>query len=208
MEAMTTQLDQLISRLQTEGVEAAQAQASAIIEQAEAQAKEIRAQAQAEAQAMKDKSLVELQARQTALDKRLRIAARDLVLLVQARLTQAYQDFLQANLAGQLDGKLLQECILALAKTPLTQGGWSLELPPETAQRMEQSLISAFAKELHAEVAIKAKEGLSPGFHLQQEGQRMYFDFTAERLTEIFYKQLSGNLKEVFGDLSAVQEEP
>ncbi len=208
MEVTTTHLDQLIQRLQKEGVEAAQTQAAAIVNQAEIQAKELVAKAIAEADLLRSRSEVETESRQTALDKRLRIAARDLVLVVQERLNQAFHQFLQTCIQGQLDQELLKACILSLAKTHQAPGTWTLVLPPEQLKQLEAGLISSFAQELQSNLVVQSKEGLSTGFYLQQEGQRMYFDFTATRLTEIFYKQLSGNLKEVLGNLAQEETSP
>lgn len=118
--AETTQtssgVQELIDRIRDQGVQAAEDKADRLLRDARQQAQEIVAQAKAEADAAQAKAREEIEAyRQASLDA-LRLAARDTVLDLEARVLARFEEFVKRLVVSATrDKELVRSIVLVLA---------------------------------------------------------------------------------------------
>ena len=198
MKSEILHLDQLIQRLQVEGVDRAESMAADILKQAEERARRIVAEAEEKAAEILNQSREDLQSREQALKDRLKTQGRDLLLLSRQRLQEAFADFVAQSLNKEIQPKFLAQCLEQLAQGIDPDQPVSLILPEETKADLAQELANRFGQALGKEVEVGRKKGLEQGFWVRLEEEERYFDFSLAHLSEIFMQLMSGNLKEIF----------
>ena len=109
-------VQELIDRIRDQGVQAAQEKADRLLRDARQQAQEIVSQAKAEAEAAQAKTRTETEAyRQASLDA-LRLAARDTVLDLEARVLARFEEFVKRLVVSATrDKELVRSIVLVLA---------------------------------------------------------------------------------------------
>ena len=109
-------VQELIDRIRDQGVQAAQTEADRVLRDARQQAQEIVARAKAEADAAQAKAREEIEAyRQASLDA-LRLAARDTVLDLEARVLARFEEFVKRLVVSATrDRELVRSIVLVLA---------------------------------------------------------------------------------------------
>jgi len=109
-------VQELIDRIRDQGVQAAQEKADRLLRDARQQAHEIVSQAKGEAEAAQAKARTETEAyRQASLDA-LRLAARDTVLDLEARVLARFEEFVKRLVVSSTrDKELVRSIVLVLA---------------------------------------------------------------------------------------------
>jgi V/A-type H+/Na+-transporting ATPase subunit E len=109
-------VQELIDRIRDQGVQAAQEEADRLLHHARQQATEIVAQAKAEAEATHEKARAEIEAYRLASIEALRLAARDTVLDLKARVTSRFEEFVKRLvISATRDKELVRSIVLVLA---------------------------------------------------------------------------------------------
>lgn len=106
----------LIDRIRTAGVQAAQEEADRLLRRARQQAADIVEQAQAEAEAAQASARAEIEAYRLASTEALRLAARDTVLDLKARVVARFEEFVKRLvISATRDKELVRSIVLVLA---------------------------------------------------------------------------------------------
>ena len=109
-------VQELIDRIRNQGVEAAREEADRLLRQARQQATEIVAHAKADAEAMQAKARAEIEAYRTSSIEALRLAARDTVLDLKARVMSRFEEFVKRLVVSATrDKELVRSIVLVLA---------------------------------------------------------------------------------------------
>ena len=109
-------VQELIDRIRDQGVQAAQEEADRLLRHARQQAAEIVAQAKAEAEAAQEKARAEIEAYRLASIEALRLAARDTVLDLKARVMARFEEFVKRLVVSATrDKELVRSIVLVLA---------------------------------------------------------------------------------------------
>lgn len=109
-------VQELIDRIRDQGVQAAQTEADRVLRDARQQAQEIVAQAKAEADAAQAKARAEIEGYRRASLDALRLAARDTVLDLEARVLARFEEFVKRLVVSATrDKELVRSIVLVLA---------------------------------------------------------------------------------------------
>jgi len=109
-------VQELIDRIRAQGVQAAPEEADRLLRHARQQAAEIVAQAKAEADATQAKAQAEIEAYRAASLDALRLAARDTVLDLEARVAARFEEFVKRLVVSATrDKELVRSIVLVLA---------------------------------------------------------------------------------------------
>jgi V/A-type H+-transporting ATPase subunit E len=109
-------VQELIDRIRTQGVQAAQEEADRLLREARQQATQIVAHANAEADATKEKTRAEIEAYRSASLEALKLATRDTVLDLKNRVLARFEEFVQRLVTSATrDKELVRSIVLVLA---------------------------------------------------------------------------------------------
>ena len=192
----------LITRLHDEGVQAGENEAERVVQKAEKRAAEIMAQARTEAENALTRAQEQIQAERTAVQDALKLAVRDTVLDLKSRLTSNFEMTVKKLVSAELHDKdFLRQMILAIVDRAAPDAGrgqaldllLSDELFPVDANGDEP--LSAFIQNIAHEVVTEGVElrpagNNKPGIRLRKNQEELEIDLTDEAIAALLVKHL------------------
>ena len=188
-------LDALLVKIRTEGVDKARAEADAIVAQARKDAEKIVATARSEAEQCKAQAQADADRFQQGAEATLRQAARD----VRMKLEQDITSLLERTLGGEVDatleagaivGKLVEEAV----ETYLRDGAVTVAAAPKLAEALKARLAQK------GEVKVVTDAQMGTGFRVLLKGGRVEHDFTGEAVTQALTALLRPQLAKLLKD--------
>ncbi len=188
---MAEELQQLLEKIQHDGVEKANAESAAILAKAKADAAAILKDAEAQAQALRTQAEADAKAFEERAQKTIAQGARDVVLEVKDAL-------------GKLLEKLLAQDVNAALATPAEAAQLALAAVKELgAAEAEIAAGEKLAATLKAQLAAAAAangvtvvldESMGAGFSLRLDGGRVEHDFSEAAIVAAIAKRLRPDL--------------
>ena len=176
---MELQIQELVSSIKKEGIEAARAEAAQIIAEANEQAASIVDAARAEAARIEAKSRQEIKLMEDGARVSAAHAQRDAMLSFRDAVQKEFERLLTANIGKTVQGETLAKLIrAALAE----------EDPADYAAdvaAVSEGLKSELAEELKKGLEIRLSPNVHTGFRLSAKDGSGYFDCSDEELTQM-----------------------
>ncbi len=191
---MAEELQQLLEKIQRDGVEKANAEAKAIVDKANAEAKAIVEKAQAEAAAATAKAEADAKAFAERANTTIRQAARDVVLEVREGVGRLFDGILAQDVNAALAGNaaaLAAEAIKALSSGSDAQVAANAQLA--------EALRAQFAASAAAGVEVVTDESVGAGFSVRLDGGRVEHDFSEKAIAAALAKRLRPDLAKIVG---------
>ena len=190
---MAEELQQLLEKIQRDGVDKAEADAKAIVAKAEADAKAIAAKAEADAKAIVAKAEADAKAFEARAAETVRQAARDTVLEV------------KEGVMRLLEGLLAQDVKAALASNAAALAAEAIKaLSAETAEvaanaQLAEALRAQLAASAANGVTVVTDESVGAGFSVRLDGGRVEHDFSEKNIAAALAKRLRPDLAKIVG---------
>lgn len=195
---MTEELQQLLDRIRTEGVEKAQAEAQALVEQARREAGEIVARAEAEAKAFRETAQRDADAYQRRAEQSIRQAARDVLIQVEQDLVGRFEGLLSREVgAGVADEAAFRKWVSEAVAAYLKGGDKQVEVVVGgAAAEQAAGLLARLRQEAGTPegITITPNPAFPAGFTLRLQGGRVAYSFTAEAITAALARLLRPQL--------------
>ena len=192
---MDVELGKLIEKLKSEGVEegrrigqeqtaAAEKAAAAILDEARSKAADILMQAENQAEKFRTMS-------ETAVQQ----AARDVRLLLKARIMEMFERAFKTEIAEALRPELIRDLILKIVDHWPGDGGIDIILAHQDAAAVEGLLGNGMRKLVKDGVVLKTSVSVRHGFRVALKGRDIFFDFTDATLAEALFALLKPQLR-------------
>ena len=176
---MELQIQDLVTSIRKEGIDAANEQGAQIIADAKKQAEAIIAEAKAEAKAAHDSSAREISILKEGAIASAEQAKRDALLSFKAAIKEEYEKILSAKVSENMSGAALGKLIQAVAVGEDISG-----YTAEVAE-VSDELTKTLAEEMKNGLEIKPVKGISAGFRLASKDGSGYFDCTDDAIAEM-----------------------
>ena len=176
---MELQIQDLVSSIRKEGVEAASAEAEAIIAEAKKKADSLVSNAKAEAQQYKDAAEKEINILKESAEVSAEQAKRDAVLAFKTEIQGEFEKILKTNIGKALSGDGLGKLIRAAVA-----GENVADCVAEVAE-VSDALKSELAKEIKDGLEIRPTKGVQTGFRLASKDGSGYFDCSDDGIMEM-----------------------
>ncbi|RKX88455.1 MAG: V-type ATP synthase subunit E [Spirochaetes bacterium] len=203
---MDVQLKELIEKIKSEGLKTAEEQSAEIIREAEKKAAEIVAKAESEASAMREKVKNEAAQFEASGKEALLQASRDLIIATRKNLEKLFSKVLEEEISAVLDGAFLEKVILTVV------GNWkedftdvSLLLPEDRIKELEAALRSKAAEAIKQGLDINPVKGIKSGFRVSVREGSVYYDFSAQGISEILSELLNPQIASILQEAAAVE---
>ncbi len=188
-------LDALLEKIRTEGVDKARAEADAIVAQAHKEAGIIVARARSEAEQCKAQAQADADRFQQGAEATVRQAARD----VRMKLEQDITALLERTLGGEVDaaldaGALVSKLVEEAVETYQREGEVKVVAPPKLAEALKARLAQK------GEVTVVTDAQMGTGFRVVLKGGRVEHDFTGEAVTQALTALLRPQLAQLLKD--------
>jgi len=195
---MEIQLNELIEKIKTEGVQSAEQKAAEIVEEAEKRAAATLEQARKESGRIIGEAQQQAARSEQAGRDALNQAGRDLILNVQARLKSLFQALVADSVRESYKATTLESAIVALVTAWQGDevGELAVQLPKDQLAQLEKGLRDQLAKEIEKGLTIEAAPGLEGGFRLARKDGGAYYDVSASNIAAILAEYLNPRLAE------------
>lgn len=190
---MTQDLQQLLEKIQRDGVDKAKAEADTLLAEARAQAKAAVESAHAQAAKVKADARQEAEAFERRAEETMRQSARDTVLNVEKAVTNLFQRLLLKEVNAALNEKteLVARLAAEAVRAYLGEKG-GIEIA--AADKLADLLRAQLAAEAANGVTVVTDEAAGTGFRIRLANGRVEHTFTGAAVAETLAKQLRPRL--------------
>lgn len=203
---MEVQLQEIIDKIKTDGVVAAETQAKEVLQEAEKEAKLIIEKAKSEAARIVNDGKAEAERFEKASISSIEQASRNTLLAFKVGVTDSLSELIKTETANAYDAQVLKDLIPETVKSFVqnnNEDDLSVVLSEENAKKLESTLLAAFKNNLkNNNVEIKASSELNQGFRIGVKDGSAYYDFSAESVAELFSKYLNPKVAQILNSVS------
>lgn len=185
---MAEDIQGLLNRIQSEGIEKAEAEKKQILENAKQQAEAILAAAKAEAEEIVKNAEAEAEINTNKGKAAVKQAARDVLLSLQADLQNRLEAIVKAGVGAAMTPELMGQIVLKMAEKYLSNPGndtVEMLLSANDAAALEAGLKAGLLADIKEKPEIQISSNFSSGLKIGVKGSDLFFDFSDEALTEI-----------------------
>jgi len=198
---MTEQLQELIERINREGVEAAESKGKEIVAAAEEKAEKIVADAQKAAEDLARNAETDAKKLQENAEKAIQQSFRNVMLSLKDEIQKYFDRIFTAEIGDSLTPDKLSEVIIAVGKKCADQISGEKDVKalvsPDDAKKLADSLIERFKKETGKGLKISPVPGIDAGFMVSFDGGESSYDFTDQGLKQLLSTYISAQLKKI-----------
>lgn len=189
---MTQDLQQLLEKIQRDGVDKAKSDADKLVSEAQAQARKIVEAAHAEAAKIKADARQEAEAFERRAEETVRQSARDTVLNVEKAVTALFGGLLLKDVNAALSSAELTAELAAEAVRAYIGEKGGVEVA--AAAKLADALRAKLAAEAASGVTVVTDDTTGAGFRLRLAGGRVEHAFTGAAVADALAKQLRPRL--------------
>ncbi len=184
---MAEDLQGLLDKIQSEGLEKAEEQKNQIIQNANTRAAQIIADAEARAEFILKDAAAEAEALQNKANVTIRQAARDILLALKADLLRRLQDVVKQCAGEAMTPAVMAEMIRKIAENYALQKDDKVEviLSSRDFSKVSEQLSAALLQNLKAQPVIYMGQNFSGGLQIGFRDQDVFLDFSDEALADI-----------------------
>jgi len=197
---MAEELQGLLDRIQKDGIEKADGEATKIIEEAKTKAADIIGNAKTEAEAMLAKAEEDGKMFQQRGESAISQAARDVVLSVGDAITKTLQGIVSksVNSAFSTDdfNALVKSAVLSYCENE-SASNIELIINEEQREKVAAYFMSEMSEQMQDGLTIKGDRNIISGFVVSMKEDGLHHDFTGETLTDAIGSLLRPQLAEI-----------
>ena len=176
---MELQIQDLVSSIRKEGIDAANLETDSILAEAKKKADAIVADAKAEAKRTKESSEKEIEILRESAVVSAEQAKRDAMLAFKAEVQSCFEKILKAKIQDALSGEALGKLIRAAVQ------GEDVSAYTAEVSEVSDSLKAELANEIRDGLTIRPTKGVHAGFKLAANDGSGYFDCSDEEIMEM-----------------------
>ncbi len=198
---MPEELQQLLERIQKDGVNKAEAQAADITSSAQEKADTIIKKARDDANAIVEQAKHDAEQFYHRSAKALQQAARDIILSIGEALRMTLKELTRKEVSSVMTGDALGQMLTKVIESYYGQKSGNTHirilLNEEEQKRLAGSFATKFANELASGLEIKGDNNIISGFRVLLKDQNIEHDFTSEAVTESLCQIIQPYLAEI-----------
>lgn len=198
---MADELQDLLQRIEKDGLEKAEAAAARIEAEAAGKARATREAAEADAAAIRAAARAEAEALVERGKRSLEQAARDVVLLIGQSVAAMFRDLAHQRVTQALGPDFLKKVLASSAEKYLKAGGRTgrleLLLNPDEQKALAEHLLAAFSEEMRRGITLQPSPVIASGIRVRVVEENVMHDFTAEAVTAALCELVRPYLAEI-----------
>ena len=190
-----TNLNDLIQKIKSEGIEEAEMKSEEIIKEAKLSASEILNKAGLEATAIIEKAEEGIRKKEGLSKIALEQAARDIILSIRTSLTEIFNSLIKKEYQDVLSGETLETVLIKLIegwqKNEMGDTDIELLLSESDRDTLFEGFLSKLKEEIKSGIELKAHPDIEGGFRVGTKNSHVYYDFTDEGITSVLAEYLN-----------------
>lgn len=194
-ENSNTNLNDIIQKIKSEGIEEAERRSEEIIKEARLTASKILDNAGLDAEAIIKKAEEEIRKKESIGKMALEQAARDIILSIRTSLTDIFDSLIKREYQNVLSGKTLEAVLIKLIEGWQRDETGDLNIELLLSESDRNALLEGFLSKLNEEIKtgieLKAHPNIEGGFRVGVKGSHVYHDFTDEGIANVLAEYLN-----------------
>ena len=190
-----TNLDDLIRKIKSEGIEEAERKSDEIVKDARITASKILDKARQEAEAIIEEAEEGIRKREDSSKIALGQAARDIILNIRASLTEIFNSRIKKEYQQVLTGKTLETVLIKLIEgwQENGMGDTDIELLVGESDRdvLFEGFLSKLNEEIKSGIELNTHPDIEGGFRVGMKDNHVYYDFTDEGIANVLAEYLN-----------------
>ncbi|MBT3879481.1 MAG: hypothetical protein HON76_18730 [Candidatus Scalindua sp.] len=190
-----TNLDDLIRKIKSEGIEEAERKSDEIVKDARITASKILDKARQEAEAIIEEAEEGIRKREDSSKIALGQAARDIILNIRASLTEIFNSLIKKEYQQVLTGKTLETVLIKLIEgwQENGMGDTDIELLVGESDRdvLFEGFLSKLNEEIKSGIELNTHPDIEGGFRVGMKDNHVYYDFTDEGIANVLAEYLN-----------------
>ena len=191
---MEIQLQEMIEQIKKDGVEAAEAEAKAIVAAAKAEAEKLIADAQAQAEQILASAKSETEKMARSGEDSIRQAGRNLLISFRESVARELKAIVGENVNNVYADDSFSKLIVQTVECWAGKGeaeDLSVILNSADLAKLEQTLLAELKAKMLSGVTLKANDNFDGGFRIAVNSGAVYYDYSAEAVTDMLSNYLS-----------------
>lgn len=191
---MEVQLQELIEQIKKQGVDAAETEAVSILNSAKEEAEKIVSDAQKEAEHILLDAKSETEKLTKASEDAIRQAGRNLLISFRESVTNELNVIIDENVSAAYSAENLEKLIITAVEGLVKNfdaEDVSVILNEKDLKLLEDALLAKLKEKISDGVTLKPNDSFDGGFRVAVGGEGVYYDYSAEAVTEMLSKFLS-----------------
>ena len=185
---MSQHVQELIDKIKTEGLQAADQKAKEVEDSAKAGVQRIIADAEVKAKHIVADAEAKAQATRESTEMALKQAARDTLLALRKEIEGVLQKVIAKETKGALSPEqlagIISEIVKGSVKANLAESNIEVTVSAADLKTLEDGFAAKIQKEIKQPVTFKSADGISTGFTISFDEGKSCFDFTEASLVE------------------------
>ncbi len=178
---MADNIDNLLSRIQKEGIERADIESGKILSQARHKADSLVKEAEAKSAVMIKNAEADTKVMIQRAEKALEQAARDVILQVREDLSEILSAIAKQEAGSTLKSAALEQLIVKVADAYMSgkeRGSINVLVAPDQQKAVTDMLMSKLAAQMKSGLTVKSDNAITAGFKVFEEKGKITHDFT------------------------------
>jgi V/A-type H+-transporting ATPase subunit E len=191
---MEIQLQELIDKIKKDGVEAAEAQAAAILASATDEAKRIISDAKAQADKIMSDAKNENERTVKSGEDAIRQAGRNLLISFRESVAKELNAIIGENVSSVYSSGMLSQLIIKAVEGWLSKpesDDISVILSSADLAKLEEALLTELKAKMLSGVTLKPNDNFDGGFRIAVNGDGAYYDYSRDAVTDMLSNYLS-----------------
>ncbi len=201
---MSQQVQELIDKIKSEGIQTAEEKSREIESQAQAQSQKIINDAKSQAEQMIIEAKEEIKKMQESTQMALKQASRDTLLSLRKEIENTLQKIIVSQVNEALSSENLSHILsTVIEKTAEKKGADTdiqIALKDEDLKSLKDGFTAKLQDKLKQSIKLQAAEDISGGFTISYDGGKSSFDFTDESLAKYLGAYLNTQVAELVKD--------
>ena len=198
---MAAQLQELIERINQEGIKSAEGKTRKIIAEAEKKAEDIIEKARKEAKGLTEKANKGAESTREKSEKAIKQSFRNVMLSLKEEIKKQFDLIVKSEVGEALKPEVVSEIIIKVSESFAKQMSGNQDaqvlVSKGDAKKLGETFIERFKKEVKSGLEIKPVKNIDAGFMVSFDGGKSHYDFTDDGLRECLSAYISPQLKEI-----------
>ena len=197
---MEIQLKELIDQIKKDGVEAAEAEAQAILKVANDEAEKIIRNAQTEAERIMQNAKKENERMVRSSEDAIRQAGRNLLISFRESVVRELKAIVGENVNAVYSSDAFAELIISIVENWANKPDAediAVILNTQDLGKLEETLLAAIKDKMLKGITLKANDNFDGGFRIAVKDGSAYYDYSAEAVVDLLSNYLSPKVTEL-----------
>ena len=194
---MTEDLQHLLEKIQKDGVEKAESEASRIIDDAKAKAAEMLDNAQKEASQIVEKAQKDAESFEEKGRKSLEQAARDVVISARSGIQNAVASVMSTETANAMDDATVADMLKRVIDAYCSGSTSEILVNEADVPKFQQLILEKFSENARQGITIVPEGSIEKGFKVELKDKNIEYDLTDEAISDALSGVLRPHIAEI-----------